>query len=73
MQMTLTEKRLIKLWSATDYGGDWYDLNKILWEIAKFLEADGHDDGAQTFSFLASIALQRAVDDTQARKMRVAA
>lgn len=69
---TLTEKRLIKLWTATDYGGDWYELNKILWEIALVLEAEGHDADADAdlFTFLAGIALQRAVDDTQARKIK---
>lgn len=73
MQMTLTEKRLVKLWTATDYGGDWYELNRTLWEIAKFLEADGNTQGGDLFGFLAGIALQRAVDETQARKMKVAA
>lgn len=71
--MTLTEKRLIKLWTATDYGGDWYELNKTLWEISRVLEAEGKADAAETFAFLAGIALQRAVDETQARKMAVAA
>lgn len=73
MQMTLTEQRLVKLWTATDYGGDWYDLNRTLWEIGKFLEADGNTAGGDVFAFLAGIALQRAVDETQARKMGVAA
>jgi hypothetical protein len=73
MQMTLTEKRLVKMWTATDYGGDWYDLNKTLWEIGKVLEAEGNAAGADLFTFLAGIALQRAVDETHARKMRVAA
>lgn len=71
--MTLTEKRLIKLWTATDYGGDWYDLNRTLWEISKFFEADGNASAAEMFGFLAGIALQRAVDETQERKMKVAA
>jgi len=71
MQMTLTEKRLVKMWTATSYGGDWYELNKTLWEIAKVLEAEGMETGAELFTFLSSIALQRAVDETQARKMKV--
>lgn len=73
MQMTLTEKRLVKLWTATDYGGDWYELNRTLLEVAKFLEAEGNTRGGDLFRFLAGIALQRAVDETQARKMKVAA
>ena len=51
MQTNLTEQRLVRMWTATDYGGDWYELNRTLWEVAK----------------------QRAVDETQARKMKVAA
>lgn len=73
MTLTLTEKRLVKLWTATDHGGDWYELNRMLWEVAKFLEAAGNTEGGDLFAFLACIALQRAVDETQARKMKVAA
>lgn len=73
MQTNLTEQRLVRMWTATDYGGDWYELNKTLWEIAKVLEAEGHQSGADLFTFLAGIALQRAMDETQARKMKVAA
>ncbi|MFZ5529596.1 MAG: hypothetical protein ACOY4U_00865 [Pseudomonadota bacterium] len=71
--MNMTEQRLVRMWSATTFGGDWFDLNKTLWEISKVLEAEGMQDGAEQFSLLANVALQIAVDETRARKMRVAA
>lgn len=67
MQMTLTEKRLVKLWTATDYGGDWYELNKTLHEIAVVLQIAGLQ-AADDFAFCASIALQRAVMRSMERK-----
>lgn len=71
--MTLTEKRMVRMWAAAAHTGDWYELNRILWEISRVLDAEGIAQGAEVFSFLAGIALQRAVDETTARKMRVAA
>ena len=69
--MTLTEQRLIKMWTATDYGGDWYDLNRTLWHIAKVLEAEGKAEAAAEFEFLAGIAMWRAINDITARKMKL--
>lgn len=73
MQTTLTENRMVKLWAAAGQSGDWYELNKIFWEIAKVLESLCYGAAADEFAFLAGLALQRAVDDTVARKMQVAA
>lgn len=67
-QITLTEQRLCKMWTATSYGGDWYELNKTLWEIAQVLRAEGMAEQTEVFAFCSAIALQRAVDETQKRK-----
>lgn len=69
--MTLTEQRLIKMWTATDYGGDWYELNKQLWNIAKVLEAEGKDEAAEVFELLAGVAMWRAINDIIARKTTI--
>lgn len=66
-KMTLTEQRLVRMWSATDYGGDWYELNKTLHEIAVVLQIAGLQ-AADDFAFCASIALQRAVMRSMERK-----
>lgn len=73
--MTLTEQRLIKMWTATDYGGDWYELNKTLWHIAKVLEAEDKAEAAETFELLSGVAMWRAINDIIARKttLKVAA
>lgn len=65
--MTLTEQRLVRMWSATDYGGDWHELNKTLHEIAVVLQIAGLPV-ADDFAFCASIALQRAVMRSIERK-----
>lgn len=64
---SLTEQRLVRMWSATDYGGDWYDLNKTLHEIAVVLQIFGLPM-AEDFAFCAGIALQRATMQTMERK-----
>lgn len=69
--MTLTEKRLIKLWTATDYGGDWYELNKTLWQIAKVLEAEDKAEAAEVFEMLAGVAMWRAILEITERKMKL--
>lgn len=66
--MTLTEQRLIKMWTATDYGGDWYDLNKTLWHIAKVLEAECKAEAAAEFEFLAAVAMWRSILEITERK-----
>lgn len=68
-----TEQRLVRMWTATHYGGDWFDLNHTLWEVAKVLEAQGQQPAADEIVLLAALALHRAVAETQAGKLKVAA
>lgn len=67
--MTLTEQRLCKMWTATDYGGDWYELNKTLHEISMVLRSECAAEVADDFAFAAGIALQRAVMQTMEKKV----
>lgn len=69
--MTLTEQRLTKMWTATDYGGNWYDTNRTLWNIAKVLEAEGKQEAAETFELLAGVAMWRAINDITSRKTKI--
>ena len=71
--MTLTEQRLCRMWAATTFGGDFYELNKTLWEIAMVMRAEGMADRTDDFALLSQVALQRAVDEIAERKMKVAA
>lgn len=68
-----TEQRLVRMWSAAHYGGDWFDLNNTLWQIAKVLEGQDQQPAADEIKLLAAVALHRAAAETRANGTRWAA
>jgi hypothetical protein len=68
-----TEQRLVRMWTAAHYGGDWLDLNHTLWQIAKVLDGQGQQPAADEFALLAAVAMHRAVAEVRAHNMLEAA
>ena len=60
--MTNSEQRLVKMWTACAHGGDWFELNRTLHEIAMVLICEGHDKTAELFNDASNLALRRYVD-----------